>query len=155
MKLLPDYEHMDYRDVYTHCMYISLIVEHEGLCEWGSRWFTTVAMNPVWSIELKKKSLLHGFVYINNKMGKLHQSVFLVFTGEQEQLNIVSAMNPIGNREDCRYWCLSVVLLCCSTSSIQTYLGLMAAWYRALWWIAQCCGKYHFMPIPSHIKVGE
>lgn len=52
---------------------------------------------------VEKKSLLHGFVYINNKMGKLHQSVFLVFTGEQEQLNIVSAMNPIGNREDCRY----------------------------------------------------
>lgn len=34
MKLLPDYEHMDYRDVYTHCMYISLLVEHEELCVW-------------------------------------------------------------------------------------------------------------------------
>lgn len=32
MKLLPDYEHMDYRDVYTHRMYFSLVVEHEGLC---------------------------------------------------------------------------------------------------------------------------
>lgn len=27
MKLLPDYEHMDYRDVYTHCMYMGLTVE--------------------------------------------------------------------------------------------------------------------------------
>lgn len=28
------------------------------------------------------------FVYINNKTGTLHQSVFLVFTGGQEQFNI-------------------------------------------------------------------
>lgn len=27
MKLLPDYEHMDYRDVYTHCMYMGLKVD--------------------------------------------------------------------------------------------------------------------------------
>ena len=35
MKLLPDYEHMDYRDVYTHCMYMSLRVADlsmRGLC---------------------------------------------------------------------------------------------------------------------------
>lgn len=35
MKLLPDYEHMDYRDVYTHCMYMSLGVADlsmKGLC---------------------------------------------------------------------------------------------------------------------------
>ena len=27
MKLLPDYEHMDYRDVYTHCMYMGIEVD--------------------------------------------------------------------------------------------------------------------------------
>lgn len=31
MKLLPDYEHMDYKDVYTHCMYMSM----RG-CVWDS-----------------------------------------------------------------------------------------------------------------------
>lgn len=39
MKLLPDYEHMDYKDVYTHCRYNDLGVQHEGLREWDSRWF--------------------------------------------------------------------------------------------------------------------
>lgn len=39
MKLLPDYEHMDYKDVYTHCRYNGLGVQHEGLREWGSSWF--------------------------------------------------------------------------------------------------------------------
>lgn len=33
MKLLPDYEHMDYRDVYTHCMYCSC----EKALWWGIR----------------------------------------------------------------------------------------------------------------------
>lgn len=30
-----------------------------------------------------------AFLYINKKKGKLHQSVFLVFTGGQEQFNIL------------------------------------------------------------------
>lgn len=40
--------------------------------------------------------------YINNKTGKLLQSVFLVFTGGQEQFNIPLNTCCI-NREDCRY----------------------------------------------------
>lgn len=47
MKLLPDYEHMDYRDVYTHCMYISLIVEHELGCVSEALTWPAVAINPV------------------------------------------------------------------------------------------------------------
>lgn len=50
MKLLPDYEHMDYRDVYTHCMYMSLGVADlsmKGLCVCVSEfWFMAFICKP-------------------------------------------------------------------------------------------------------------
>lgn len=55
MKLLPDYEPMDYRDVYTHCMCISLKInglQHVGLCEWGGSFASCM--------ELKCPYLQHG-----------------------------------------------------------------------------------------------
>ncbi len=55
MKLLPDYEHMDYRDVYTHCMYMGIRVH--GGCLSGTlndlshyQRVAAVLMHPVWAV---------------------------------------------------------------------------------------------------------
>lgn len=69
-----------------------------------------------------------AFVYINNKTGKLHQSVFLVFSGGQEQFNMpLNTCRPRTPLVTEKRAGIDACLFSCSTSSIQTYLGLMAA----------------------------
>lgn len=112
VKVLPDYKHMDYRNIYTRCMYFL-----HFMCE-------------------KRRG---GAPFVLFRWQACGQ--FTLYTQLLTSLVFLSVHSPCESR--------SVldphVLLFCSASPIQTYLGLMATWHRALRWIAQCCGEWHLI----------